>query len=183
MTAYFIGASLSEPHASVTALRDTCVCLFAAIYRKFNLTNRNEGISTLHTCSSNSTEGERQIASWARGKAIARLQRRHQETRSEDQSRPIDRLCLRRAVEQAPARQTRLATDCQRTHEHRAVEGYRQARLVRLCEHNVKLNMLQIGMHQLPLFSFIGMSCMIPPHCQCCSLFVALPLSTPPLPD
>ena len=53
-----IGASLSELHTSVTALRDVCVCLsvclFAAIYRKFSLTNGNEGISTLHTCSSDS---------------------------------------------------------------------------------------------------------------------------------
>ena len=32
-------------------------------------------------------------------------------------------------------------------------------------------------MHQLPFFSFIGMSCMTPPHCQRCSLFAALPLS------
>ena len=33
----FIGASLSEPHTSVTALQDVCVyvCLLAAIYCKF----------------------------------------------------------------------------------------------------------------------------------------------------
>ena len=30
-----IGASLSEPHTSVTALQVACVCLFAAIYCKF----------------------------------------------------------------------------------------------------------------------------------------------------
>ena len=30
-----IGASLSEPHTSGTALQDACVCLLAAIYRKF----------------------------------------------------------------------------------------------------------------------------------------------------
>ena len=29
------GASLSEPHTSVTALQVACVCLLAAIYRKF----------------------------------------------------------------------------------------------------------------------------------------------------
>ena len=33
VTVYIIvGASLSEPHASVTALLDVCVCLFVAIY-------------------------------------------------------------------------------------------------------------------------------------------------------
>ena len=167
----------------------------AAIFRKLNLTNGNEGISTLHTCSSNSWSMQVDTMDPSLSNSTPmdllnardrlRLEREERllldcsvgtkETRSEDQSRPIDRLCLCRAVEQAPARQTRLATDCQRTHERRAAEGYRQARLERLCEHNVKLNMLQIGMHQLPLFSFIGMSCMIPPHCQCCSLFVALP--------
>jgi len=30
----FIGASLSEPHTSVIALAEVCVCLLAAIYRK-----------------------------------------------------------------------------------------------------------------------------------------------------
>ena len=30
-----IGASLSEPHTSETALHDACVCLLAAIYCKF----------------------------------------------------------------------------------------------------------------------------------------------------
>ena len=37
--------------------------------------------------------------------------------------------------------------------------------------------------HQLPFFSFIGMLGMNPSHCQRCSLFVALPPSTPSLPD
>ena len=41
------------------------------------------------------------------------------------------------------ARQTRLATDRQCTHERRAAEAYRQTKLERLREHNVKLNMLQ----------------------------------------
>ena len=49
-----IRASLIEPHTSVTALQDACVCLFAAIYRKLNLTNGNEGILTLHMCCTNS---------------------------------------------------------------------------------------------------------------------------------
>ena len=44
---FMIGASLSEPHTSVTALLDTCVCLFVAIYRKFKLSKR---VSNLHTC-------------------------------------------------------------------------------------------------------------------------------------
>ena len=47
-----VGASLSEPHTSVTALLDACVCmcrvcLRVAIYRKFKLSER---ISNLHTC-------------------------------------------------------------------------------------------------------------------------------------
>ena len=85
----------------------------------------------------------------SRGKAIARLQRRRQrdqERRSEQaevRQAALDRLRVRRAAEQPTARHTRLATDCQRTHECRAVEGHRQARLERLCECNVKLNMLQ----------------------------------------
>ena len=50
-----IGASLSEPHTSVTALQDACVCLLAAIYRKFKLNEyedirRYTYISNLHTC-------------------------------------------------------------------------------------------------------------------------------------
>ena len=69
------------------------------------------------------------------------------ETRSEDQAEVrqagLDRLRVRRAAEQPAARQTRLATDRQRTHERRAAEGYRQTRLERLRERNVKLNMLQ----------------------------------------
>ena len=52
------------------------------------------------------------------------------ETRSEeDQSTQryvrqarLDRRCVRRAAEQPAARQTRLATDRQRTHERRAAE-------------------------------------------------------------
>ena len=31
----FIGASLSEPHTSVIAFAEVCVCLLAAIYLKF----------------------------------------------------------------------------------------------------------------------------------------------------
>ena len=69
------------------------------------------------------------------------------ETRSEDQAEVrqagLDRLRLRRAAEQPAARQTRLATDRQRTHECTAAEGYRQTRLERLRECNIKLNMLQ----------------------------------------
>ena len=46
-----IGASLSEPHTSVTALLDACVCMYVclhvAIYRKFKLSKR---VSNLHTC-------------------------------------------------------------------------------------------------------------------------------------
>ena len=51
------------------------------------------------------------------------------ETRSEDQAEVrqagLDRLRVRRAAEQPVARQIRVATDCQRTHECRAAEGYR----------------------------------------------------------
>ena len=122
----------------------------------------------------------RETDSVSRGKAIARLQRRRQrdqERRSEQaevRQAGLDRLRVRRAAEQPTARYTRLARDRQHTHECRAAEGYRQARLERLRErNNVKLNMLQ-WKHQLPFISFIGMSCMIPPHCQRCSLFVAL---------
>ena len=68
------------------------------------------------------------------------------ETRSEDQAEVrqagLDRLRVRRAAEQPAGRQTRLATDRQRTHERRAAEGYRQTRLERLWDPNVKLNML-----------------------------------------
>ena len=44
-TSSVIGASLSEPHTSVTALLDACVCvcrvcLCVAIYRKFKLSER-----------------------------------------------------------------------------------------------------------------------------------------------
>ena len=46
-----IGASLSEPHTSVTALQNMCVCLLAcllvAIYRKFKL---NERIGIFQIC-------------------------------------------------------------------------------------------------------------------------------------
>ena len=45
------GASLTEPHTSVTALLDACVCVYVclreAIYRKFKL---SEQVSSLHTC-------------------------------------------------------------------------------------------------------------------------------------
>ena len=37
-------------------------------------------------------------------------------------------------------------------------------------------------MYQLPFLNFISMSCMIPLHCQRCSLFVTLPPSSPFLP-
>ena len=46
-----IGVSLSEPHTSVTALLDVCVCMYAcmrvAIHQKFKL---SEQVSNLHTC-------------------------------------------------------------------------------------------------------------------------------------
>ena len=107
----FVGASLSEPHTSVTALRDACVCLsvclFAAIYRKFNLTNGNEGISSLHTCSSNSWSmqvgtmdpslSNSTLMDLLSARDRLRLERKGllldcsvgaKETRSEDQSRP-----------------------------------------------------------------------------------------------
>ena len=52
-----IGVSLSEPHTSVTALQDACVCmsvcLLVAIYRKFKLNKQKRRytyISNLHTC-------------------------------------------------------------------------------------------------------------------------------------
>ena len=46
LTYEVIGASLSEPHTSVNALQDTCVCMYryvclrVAIYRKFKLNER-----------------------------------------------------------------------------------------------------------------------------------------------
>ena len=47
---HVIGASLSEPHTSMTVLQDACVCLsvclHVAIYRKLNWTNGNEGMHT-----------------------------------------------------------------------------------------------------------------------------------------
>ena len=49
-----IGASLREPHTSVTALPDACVCpVRVAIYRKFKLNGYEltyTYISNLHTC-------------------------------------------------------------------------------------------------------------------------------------
>ena len=56
---------------------------------------------------------------------------------------------------------------------------YRQARLEKLRERNVKFKILLNGTHQLPFISFIGMSGMIPPDFQRCSLFAA----PPSLPD
>ena len=47
-----IGASVSEPHTSVTALRDACVCM--SVCGHIPKIKFNKGISTLHTCSSNS---------------------------------------------------------------------------------------------------------------------------------
>ena len=44
-----IGANLSEPHTSGTALQDTCVCMLAAIYQKIKL---NERIRTFQICTS-----------------------------------------------------------------------------------------------------------------------------------
>ena len=73
--------------------------------------------------------------------SIGAKETRSKETRSkEDQSRTwvrqarLDRQRVCRAVEQPAARQTRPATDRQRTHERRAVEQpeARQARLERL---------------------------------------------------
>ena len=59
---------------------------------------------------------------------------------------------MRRAAEQPAARQTRLATDRQRTHERTAAEQpeARQARLERLRERNVKLKMLGFGQWNAP---------------------------------
>jgi len=54
MCKHIIGASLSEPHTSMTALQDVCVCMYVcllvAIYRKFKLNERMRRISNLHTC-------------------------------------------------------------------------------------------------------------------------------------
>ena len=54
---HLIEASLSEPHTSVTALLNACVCMYVcirvAIYRKFKLNEqkpRYTYISNLHTC-------------------------------------------------------------------------------------------------------------------------------------
>ena len=57
-----------------------------------------------------------------------------------------------KAAEQPAARQTRLATDRQCTHEHRAAEQpkARQARLERLRERNVKLKMLGFAKWNTP---------------------------------
>ena len=144
----------------------TYVCL-RPYTENFNLTNGNESISTLHTCSSNSRSMQVDTMDPSLSNSTPmdllnardrlRLEREEKllldcsvgakETRSEDQAEVrqagLDRLCVRRAAEQPAARQTRLATDRQRTHERRAAEGYRQTRLERLRERNVKLNMLQ----------------------------------------
>jgi len=45
-----IGASLSKPHTSRTALQDACVYLIVIIYRKFKLNEWIQRISNLHTC-------------------------------------------------------------------------------------------------------------------------------------
>ena len=54
ITATVIGASLSEPHTSGTALQDPCVFLFVydrvAIYRKFKLNEMDTYIPNLHMC-------------------------------------------------------------------------------------------------------------------------------------
>ena len=56
ITATVIGASLSEPHTSGTALQDPCVhvCLFVydrvAIYRKFTLNEMDTYIPNLYMC-------------------------------------------------------------------------------------------------------------------------------------
>ena len=119
-----------EPHTSVTALRDACVCMFAAIYRKLNLTNGNEGISTLHMCSSNSwsmqidtmdpslsnstpmdlLNARDRLCLEREERVTARLQHRRQrdqEQRSEQaevKQAGLDRLHVRRAAEQPTAR-------------------------------------------------------------------------------
>ena len=89
----------------------------------FNLTNGNESISTLHTCSSNS----RSMQVDTMDPSLSNSTPMDLLTRSEDQAEVrqagLDRLRVRRAAEQPAARQTRLATDRQRTHERRAVEG------------------------------------------------------------
>ena len=143
------------------------VCLFAAIYRKFKfnerkrkhfnfahvlMVDRSMQVDTMDLSLSNSTPMDLLNA-----RDRLRLEREERllldcsvgakETRSEDQAEVrqagLDRLRVRRAAEQPAARQTRLATDRQRTHERRAAEGYRQTRLGRLRERKVKLNMLQ----------------------------------------
>ena len=85
-------------------------------------------------------------------RATARLQRRCQRDRkrrseqTEVTQARLDRQRVCRAAEQPAARQTRLATDRQHTHECRATEQpeARQARLEieKLREHNLKLKML-----------------------------------------
>ena len=122
------------------------VCMYVCLRpytENFNLTNGNESISTLHTCSSNS----RSMQVDTMDPSLSNSTPMDLLTRSEDQAEVrqagLDRLRVRRTTEQSAARQTRVATDHQRTHERRAAEGYRQTRLERLRERNVKLNMLQ----------------------------------------
>ena len=64
----------------------------------------------------------------------------------------LDRRRVHRTAEQTAARQTRLARDCQHTHERRAAEQpeARQAKLERLCECNVKLKMLGFAQWNVP---------------------------------
>ena len=146
------------------------VCMYVCLRpytENFNLMNGNESISTLHTCSSNSWSMQVDMMDPSLSNSTPmdllnardrlRLEREERllldcsvgvkETRSEDQAEVrqagLDRLHVCRAAEQPAARQTRLATDRQCTHKRRAAEGYRQTRLERLRERNVKLNMLQ----------------------------------------
>ena len=80
----------------------------------------------MHTCY---TLSAREIAYSAIGKGYtARLQHRRQRDQkrrsehTEVRQARLDRRRVRRAAEQPAARQTRLATDRQRTHERRAAE-------------------------------------------------------------
>ena len=89
-------------------------------------------------------------------RATARLQHPRQRDQGRRRSEQIevrqtrlDRRHMRRAVEQPAARQTRLATDRQRTRVHRAAEQP-AARQAKLCECIVKLKMLGFAQWNAP---------------------------------
>ena len=122
-----IGASLSEPHTSVTALQDAWTWMSGTYVRpyteNFNWTNGYDFAHVLKLFKIRSASAPKRSG----------LERRSEQT--EVRQARLDRRRVRRAAVQPAARQTRLATDRQRTgHERRAAEQpeARQPRLERL---------------------------------------------------